>query len=163
MAFHFPVEVGWLCWGSIHYNDSSITSGNSSSSWARVQWKYGLPAGMFSSIRTTIFCTLSNSQCLVVVWWRQFPEGKSGRFQGWKEKAQSFPHLRRSLNTRGLRVWREEGRLIALIPSGTSLMKEAVAAQLSFLTLDQKSSKINTFASIPRSSCVATDTFLVRA
>ena len=69
-----------------------------------------------------------------------------------KRKTQSFPHLRRSLDTRGLRVWREEGRLIAFVPSGTSLMKGAVAAQFSFLTLDQKSSKhfckhpkINTF------------------
>ena len=58
-----------------------------------------------------------------------------------KRKTQSFPHLRRSLDTRGLRVWREEGRLIAFVPSGTSLMKGAVAAQFSFLTLDQKSSK----------------------
>ena len=58
-----------------------------------------------------------------------------------KRKTQSFPHLRRSLDTRGLRVWREEGRLIAFVPSGTSLMKGAVAAQVSFLTLDQKSSK----------------------
>ena len=58
-----------------------------------------------------------------------------------KRKTQSFPHLRRSLDTRGLRVWREEGRLIAFVPSGTGLMKGAVAAQFSFLTLDQKSSK----------------------
>ena len=57
-----------------------------------------------------------------------------------KRKTQSFPHLRRSLDTRGLQVWREEGRLIAFVPSGTSLMKGAVAAQFSFLTLDQKSS-----------------------
>ena len=58
-----------------------------------------------------------------------------------KRKPQSFPHLRRSLDTRGLRVWREEGRLIAFVPSGTSLMKGAVAAQVSFLTLDQKPNK----------------------
>ena len=58
-----------------------------------------------------------------------------------KRKTQSFPHLRRSLDTIGLRGWREEGRLIAFVPSGTGLMKGAVAAQFSFLTLDQKSSK----------------------
>ena len=57
-----------------------------------------------------------------------------------KRKTQSFPHLRRLLETRGLRVWREEVRLIAFVPSKTSLMKGAVAAQFSFLTLDQKSS-----------------------
>ena len=55
-----------------------------------------------------------------------------------KRKTQSFPHLRRSLDTRGLRVWREEGRLIAFVPSGTSLMKGAVGGAISFLTLDQK-------------------------
>ena len=58
-----------------------------------------------------------------------------------KRKTQSFPHLRRSLDTRGLRVWLEEGRLIAFVPSGKSPMKGAVAVHYSFLPLDQKSSK----------------------
>ena len=67
--------------------------------------------------------------------------GKTSPVSRSKRKTQSFPHLRRSLDTRGLRVCREEGRLIAFVPSGTSLMKGAVAAQFSSLTLDQKSSK----------------------
>ena len=67
--------------------------------------------------------------------------GKNSPVSRSKRKTRSFPHLRRSLDTRGLRVWREEGRLIAFVPSGTSLVKGAVAAQFSFLTLDQKFSK----------------------
>ena len=62
-----------------------------------------------------------------------------------KKKTKSFPRLRISLDTRGFRVWRnlEQGRLTAFVsrPSGSSLMKGAVAGQFSFLPLDQTSSK----------------------
>ena len=83
-----------------------------------------------------------------------------------KRKTQSFLYLRRSLDTRGLGVWREEGRLIAFVPSGTSPMKGAVTQcqwQRNFLSWHLTKNLVNTFASIPISSYVAKDTFLARA
>ena len=84
-------------------------------------------SGQVSSMGTTIFLTMSKLQCLVVVWWRQVEK---------KDPVVSAPEkIAGQQRSPGL------GRLIAFVPSGTSLMKGAVAAQFSFLTLDQKSSK----------------------
>ena len=78
-----------------------------------------------------------------------------------KTKTQWFPHLRRSLDTRGFRVWREEGRLIAFAPSERACWKERL--QCNFLSWRLSTNLGDTFASLPRSSYVSKDTFLASA
>ena len=146
---------------SIHYNDSSITTLNSGFFWVHAQWKYGLPAVTLVQWGPQSFKILSKLQCLVVVWWRQFPEGKSARFPGRKERPSRFriweDRWTPEVSGCGERRW---DWLLSFL-RGWAWWKERL--RRNFLSWGLTKKLVNTFASIPSASYVAKDTFLARA